>query len=67
MESLIISLLSGALGGLLAQKAIPNNMVASIAVALHGEAANLAREVVGEYSLLASDVIDAIPELLRES
>jgi len=59
--------LSGALGGLLAQKAIPNNMVASIAVALHGEAANLAREVVGEYSLLASDVIDAIPELLRES
>jgi len=59
--------LSGLLGGLLAQKEIQNSAVAPIAVALHGEAANLASKVVGEYSLLASDVINAIPELLREN
>ena len=59
--------LSGILGGLLAQKEILNGVVAPIAVALHGEAANLASEVVGEYSLLASDVINAIPELLKEN
>ena len=59
--------LSGLLGGLLAQKEIVNSEVAPIAVALHGEAADLASKVVGEYSLLASDVINAIPELLREN
>ena len=59
--------LSGILGGLLAQKEILNSAVAPIAVALHGEAANLASEVMGEYSLLASDVINAIPELLKEN
>ncbi len=59
--------LSGLLGGLLAQKEILNSVVAPIAVALHGEAANLASEKVGEYSLLASDVINAVPELLKEN
>ena len=59
--------LSGLLGGMLAQHAIDNNIVAPAAVTLHGEAANWASKVVGEYSLLASDVIAAIPELLREN
>lgn len=59
--------LSGLLGGLLAQQSVENNVVAPIAVTLHGEAANLASKTVGEYSLLASDVINAIPELLKEN
>ncbi|UZE96990.1 NAD(P)H-hydrate dehydratase [Alkalimarinus alittae] len=57
--------LSGILGGLLAQKNIDSMMVGPAAVTLHGESANLARLSVGEYSLLASDVLAAIPQLLR--
>ncbi len=57
--------LSGILGGLLAQKNIGQHQVAPLAVTLHGEAANAAANSVGEYSLLASDVIAAIPALLK--
>lgn len=57
--------LSGILGGLLAQKAVDSTIVAPAAVTLHGESANLACVTVGEYSLLASDVLEAIPQLLK--
>lgn len=57
--------LSGILGGLLAQHAIDPAVVAPVAVVLHGEAANVGRSIVGEYSLLASDVLHALPELLK--
>ncbi len=57
--------LSGILGGLLGQKAVDSAIVAPAAVTLHGESANLARVSVGEYSLLASDVLGAIPQLLK--
>lgn len=57
--------LSGVLGGLLAQEGIDRTMVAPTGVALHGEAGNLARSAVGEYSLLATDVLKAIPQLLK--
>ncbi|WP_250654994.1 NAD(P)H-hydrate dehydratase [Alkalimarinus coralli] len=58
--------LSGIIGGLLAQKGIDLSIVAPAAVTLHGEAANLASVSMGEYSLLASDVLNAIPLLLKD-
>ncbi len=60
--------LAGVAGGLVAQ--IVRSQLAAApqrfcqAAALHSYAADIAVEVVGERSLLASDVIDALPEAL---
>lgn len=57
--------LSGILGGLRAQKGIDSSIIAPTGVVLHGESANVAKLAVGEYSLLASDLLQAIPQLLK--
>lgn len=55
--------LSGLLGGLLAQGCSPAQ-AARLAVCLHGQAADAAAETRGYMALTASDVIEAIPALL---
>jgi NAD(P)H-hydrate epimerase len=58
--------LSGIIGGLAGQPINQADLL-PIAVSLHGEAANLAVEALGEMSLCATDVIAAIPQLLNKT
>jgi NAD(P)H-hydrate epimerase len=55
--------LTGLLGGLLAQSMAPLDAAAA-AVHVHGLAGDLAAEVTGGRSLLASDLVEALPEAL---
>lgn len=62
--------LAGILAGLLVQNAksdspLPTLEAAALGVYLHGLAGDIAAEKLGEYSLMASDIIDAIPSALR--
>lgn len=57
--------LAGIVGGLLAQGQKPYE-AACAGVFLHGLAGDKARDQKGEYSVLASDVIDAIGEILKK-
>jgi len=64
--------LSGVLGGLLAELASQGSLDQALcfarlqaAVTLHSAAADLAAERLGERSLLATDVTRALRELLR--
>ena len=58
--------LTGMIAGLLCQAAPAKRLEAVLAgVYLHGLAGDVAREEVGEMSLIATDVIDAIPEAIR--
>lgn len=57
--------LAGIVGGLLAQGQKPYE-AACAGVFLHGLAGDKARDKKGEYSVLASDVIDAIGEILKK-
>lgn len=57
--------LTGCLGGLLAQGL--DSVTASVcAVYLHGRAADLLKPSVGERGMIASDVLRALPQALRE-
>jgi len=57
--------LAGMITGILAQKAEPY-LSACLGVFLHGLAGDNARENKGNYSVLASDMIDSIGNVLRE-
>lgn len=57
--------LSGAIGGLLAQGLDPFT-AAFLGVALHAKAGLIAAECMTEVSVCAEDVIDALPEALHE-
>lgn len=52
--------LSGILGGLLAQK-IPIRKAAELGVYLHGVAGDLAADTMSEYGVVASDIVEQIP------
>ena len=57
--------LTGCLGGLLAQGL--DSVTASVcAVYLHGRAADLVKPTLGERGMIASDVLRALPTVLRE-
>jgi NAD(P)H-hydrate epimerase len=62
--------LAGILGGLLAQNskaATPLSLLeaVSLGVYIHGLAGDAAAIKLGEYSLMASDMIDALPSVLN--
>lgn len=64
--------LSGILGGLLAQNAKSENRLTAIettalGVYVHGLAGDAAAVKLGEYSLMASDIIEALPLVLRNT
>jgi len=59
--------LAGIIGGILSQNrenALTNLQAASLGVYIHGLAGDAAALTVGEYSLIASDIIDALPRVL---
>lgn len=61
--------LAGMLGGLWAHcrhTALSPLTIACLGVYLHGLCGDLAARKLGEYSLMASDLLDGIPSLLRE-
>jgi hydroxyethylthiazole kinase-like uncharacterized protein yjeF len=57
--------LSGIIVSLLAQGAAPAH-AAVLGAAIHGEAGTLASKKLTEYSVVAGDVVKAIPEAIRE-
>lgn len=60
--------LAGIIGGLLAQgknSTLSLSKTAALGVYIHGKAGDIAAARLGEYSLMASDIIDAIPEVLK--
>lgn len=57
--------LTGIIGGLLAQGYRPD-VAATVGVYIHGLAGDMARDVYGEASMTASDIVDAIPEAFRQ-
>jgi NAD(P)H-hydrate epimerase len=57
--------LTGLIGGLLAQGLLPVD-AARLGVYLHGKAGELAAEKLTDYSPLASDIMDLIPETIKE-
>lgn len=59
--------LAGIIGGILSQNrenVLTNLQVASLGVYIHGLAGDAAALSVGEYSLIASDIIDSLPRVL---
>jgi NAD(P)H-hydrate epimerase len=60
-------LLTGMVAGLMAQH--PNNTQGAVlaAVHLHGLAGDVIRETVGEYSLVATDLLQGLPEAFRRT
>ncbi len=59
--------LAGIIGGILSQNrenTLTDLQVASLGVYIHGLAGDTAVLTVGEYSLIASDIIDALPRVL---
>ena len=58
--------LSGVVGALVGQ-GLPLSQAASAAVWLHASAADAAARRLGERSLLARDVIDHLPPLIRQA
>ena len=58
--------LTGMIGSLLGQ-GLTAFHAAALGVYLHGKAGDLAAKRRGEYSLLASDIAEAIPELLNKN
>lgn len=53
--------LTGIITSLLAQNYLPEN-AAKVGVYLHGVAGDLAAEIIGEVGMIASDVVDFIPD-----
>ena len=58
--------LSGVIGGLLAQGLSPS-LAAALGVYLHNRAGKVARKKLGAYGMTATDILAAIPEVLKES
>lgn len=56
--------LTGIIAALLAQGLTPFT-AAALGVRIHGAAGDTAAKRLGEYSLMASDIIDALPEILK--
>lgn len=56
--------LAGMLGGLIAQGMDPSE-AARLGVYLHGKAGDAAAKVKGQYSMLATDILDGIAEVTR--
>ncbi len=57
--------LTGVIAGLIAQK-VPLFEAASLGVYIHGLAGDAAAERLGEYSVMASDIIESIPEIIKD-
>jgi len=57
--------LSGVIGGLLAQKLAPFD-AAALGAHVHGRAGDLAAKRLGETSLMASDLLDELPRAFRK-
>ncbi len=60
--------LAGVIGGILAQNkagALTLTEVASLGVYIHSLAGDIAAEKTGSYSLMATDIIEALPEVLK--
>lgn len=60
--------LSGIIGGILAQNkdgALSALDVAVLSAYIHGLAGDIAADKLGEYSLMASDIINALPEAIK--
>ena len=57
--------LTGVIAGLIAQ-GVPWTDAARLGVYIHGRAGDAARDRLGDYSVLARDLIDALPEVLVE-
>ena len=61
--------LAGIVGGVLAQNRRESKLsaleVAALAVYIHGLCGDAAAESLGEYSVIASDIIEALPKVLR--
>ncbi len=57
--------LTGVIAGLVAQKMRPFEAT-TLGVYIHGLAGDAAADRLGEYSVMASDIIDSIPEILRD-
>lgn len=58
--------LAGMIGGLMGQNLAPYD-AACLAVQLHGKAGDIAARKVGQVSLMATDLLDALPEAFRKS
>lgn len=56
--------LDGIIAGLLAQGCEPY-IAATLGVYIHGLAGDIASEILSQYSLMASDIIDALPEVFN--
>ncbi len=56
--------LDGVIAGLLAQGCEPY-IAATLGVYIHGLAGDIASEMLSQYSLMASDIIDALPEVFN--
>ena len=56
--------LAGMIAALMAQGLSPF-AAAAIGVRLHGAAGDVAAEALGEYSVMASDIIDSIPKVMK--
>ncbi len=56
--------LAGMIAALMAQGVSPF-AAAAIGVRLHGAAGDVAAEALGEYSVMASDIIDGIPKVMK--
>ena len=60
--------LSGIIGGILAQNKngkLSLFEAACLGAYIHGKSGDIAAETLGEYSLMASDIIDALPKTLK--
>ena len=57
--------LAGVIASLIAQKMQPYD-AATLGVYIHGLAGDAAAETLGEYSLMASDIIDHIPSIIKD-
>lgn len=62
--------LAGIIGGILAQAVkqaqVSELRLAALGVYIHGLCGDVAAERLGEYSVIASDIIDALPTVLKE-
>lgn len=61
--------LAGIIGGILAQNrnsTLTLTEAAALGVYIHGLAGDIAASALGEYSLMASDIIDALPRVMKE-
>lgn len=58
--------LSGVIGALIGQK-LPPFDAACLGVQMHGKAGDLAARKVGQVSLMATDILNALPEAFRRS